>query len=325
MMAEFNSNMKKDIREMIELKVATNFSENTYIERSKAFDRFCVESFPDETVITEAITLSWVKDALDNHTRNVAHSRIAYLRSLAQYQKAMGKNPYIPPNGMLNGRTLFIPYIFSDEELKNLFREIDMYKRGTAFDRKLFSTYFRLTYTCGLRPIEGRVLKRSDIDLNTGEIRIVNSKWNKSRTIVMSDDMRDLARNYAKLRDLKYPESEYFFPTHAGGCYTASQVQNRFKKSYELSRPDIPSELLPAIRVYDLRHRFATAALTRWLDQKIDLNARLAYLQTYMGHKEIASTAYYIHLLPENLKNSAGIDWKNLNAIIPEVESWEEK
>ena len=324
-MVEFYSNMGKDIREMIELKVATNFQKSTYVERSKSFDKFCSESFPNETVITETIALSWIKDALDNHTRNVAHSRIAYLRSLAQHQRAMGKDPYIPPNGMLNGRTLFIPYIFSDEELKDLFREIDTYKRGTAFERMLFSTYFRLTYTCGLRPIEGRTLKRSDVDLNTGEIRIINSKWNRSRTIVMSDDMCDLARRFAKIRDLKYPESEYFFPTHDGGCYTATQVQSRFKKSYELSRPDIPSELLPAIRVYDLRHRFATAALTRWLDQKIDLNARLAYLQTYMGHKEIASTAYYIHLLPENLKNSAGIDWKNLNTIIPEVESWEEK
>ena len=324
-MQEFYSKMGRDIREMIELKVATNFQESTYAEKGKAFDKFCVEAFPDETVITETITLSWIKDALDNHTRNVAHSRTAFLRSLALHQKAMGKHPYVPPKGMLNGKTLFIPYIFSDEELKSLFHEIDTYKSGTVFDRTLFSTYFRLTYTCGLRPFEGRTLKRSDIDLNTGEIRIVNSKWNRSRTIVMSDDMCELARSYAKIRDLKYPESEYFFPTHDGGCYTASQVQSRFKKSYELSRPETPKELLPAIRVYDLRHRFATAALTRWLDQKVDLNSRLAYLQTYMGHKEIASTAYYIHLLPENLKNSAGIDWKNLNTIIPEVESWEEK
>ncbi len=324
-MQKFYSKMGRDIQEMIELKVATNFQESTYIEKGKAFDKYCVASFPDETVITETITLSWIKDALDNHTRNVAHSRTAFLRSLALHQKAMGKHPYVPPKGMLNGKTLFIPYVLSDEELRDLFHAIDTYKSRTVFERTLFSTYFRLTYTCGLRPFEGRTLKRSDVDLNTGEIRILNSKWNRSRTIVMSDDMCELARSYAKIRDLKYPESEYFFPTHDGGCYAARHVQNRFKKSYELSRPEIPKELLPAIRVYDLRHRFATAALTRWLDQKVDLNARLAYLQTYMGHKEIASTAYYIHLLPENLKNSAGIDWKNLNTIVPEVEAWEEK
>ena len=61
----------------------------------------------------------------------------------------------------------------------------------------------------------------------------------------------------------------------------------------------------------------------KWLDEKIDINARLPYLQAYMGHKNISSTAYYIHLLPENLTKSAGVDWKHLNAMIPEVEPWE--
>lgn len=60
-----------------------------------------------------------------------------------------------------------------------------------------FCTYFRLTYTCGLRPQESRTLKRINVDLNSGEIRIVNSKWNRSRTVIMSDEMLTLARKYA--------------------------------------------------------------------------------------------------------------------------------
>lgn len=323
-MERFHSKMAKDLKEMIEMKVATNFCESTYLFRAKAFDSFCLENFPEDEVVSYAITLAWVKDALDNHNRNSAHSRLAFLKTLAHHQKAMGKSPYLPPSAMLNGKTLFVPYIFTDEELTELFKVIDANKKGTVFERVLYSTYYRLTYTCGLRPYESRMIKRSDVDLNTGEIRIINSKWNRSRSIIMSDDMNQLARKYATMRDMKYPDSEYLFPAHDGGCYTASQMQNRFKKFYELSRPDIPKELLPAIRVYDLRHRFATAVITKWLDNKVDINSRLAYLQTYMGHKEIASTAYYIHLLPENLTKSAGVDWKNLNAVIPEVEPWEE-
>lgn len=323
-MTEFNSKMAPDIKGMIELKAATHFSENTYVDRAKAFDQFCKEHFPEEEVITESITLCWVKDAIDHHARNTAHSRIAFLRTLSSYQKALGKNPYIPPVNILNGKSIFVPYIFTDDELKDLFYQIDISEKGTGFEGILFSTYFRLAYTCGLRPYEVRTLKRVNVDLNSGEIRIINSKWNRSRTIVMSDDMQKLAKKYANIRDLKYPECEWFFPTDSGSCYTSAQIQNRFKKFYELSHPDIPKELLPRIRVYDLRHRFATAALTRWLDQKMDINARLPYPQTYMGHKNTAATAYYIHLLPENLTKSAGIDWENLNAIIPEVESWEE-
>lgn len=76
----------------------------------------------------------------------------------------------------------------------------------------------------------------------------------------------------------------------------------RFKKFYAAFRPDILKELLPAVRVYDLRHRFATAVRNKWLDEKIDINAQLPYLQAYMGHKNISSTAYYIPLLSKRKK-----------------------
>lgn len=320
----FKSKMAADMECLIELKVATHHCESTYLDRAKSFDNYCLENFPDAELITQSITLEWIKNALDSHTRNVAYVRVAFLRTLAEYQKAIGKNPYIPPTGMLNGKTIFVPYIFSDEELEAFFREADCNKCGTVFEQMKFCTYFRLTYTCGLRPQESRTLKCINVDLNTGEIRVINSKWNRSRTIVMSDEMLTLARKYAMKRDFKFPESEYFFPTNSGGLHTAAQMAYRFKKFYAASHPDIPKELLPAVRVYDLRHRFATAVLNKWLGEKTDINSRLPYLRVYMGHKNISSTAYYIHLLPENLTKSAGVDWSHLNAMIPEVEQWEE-
>lgn len=324
-MERFKSRFTDDLEGMISLKVATNFSESTYLERAKTFDSFCERQFPESSLLTEAIVLAWVKDALDYKTRNVAHSRLSFCRTLGEYQKAIGKVPFIPAKNMLSGKSLFVPYIFTDEELKDLFESIDAYqKRSNPFEGILLSVYFRLCYTCGLRPHECRVLKRIDVDLNSGEIRIINTKWNKSRTIIMSEEMCQLMRKYAFQRDMKFPESEYLFPARDGGVYSATRIQDRFKKFYELSRPDVPKELLPAVRVYDLRHRFATAVMNKWLDAQTDLNARLPYLQTYMGHKEITSTAYYIHLLPENLAKSAGVDWEKLNAVIPEVESWEE-
>ena len=43
-----------------------------------------------------------------------------------------------------------------------------------------------------------------------------------------------------------------------------------------------------------------------------------------MGHKTLVQTAYYIHLLPENLLKSKGIEWDRLNDVIPEAEEWED-
>lgn len=45
--------------------------------------------------------------------------------------------------------------------------------------------------------------------------------------------------------------------------------------------------------------------------EKADLNAMLPYLSAYMGHSNFSDTAYYIHLMPENLLASAAVDWKS--------------
>ena len=92
----------------------------------------------------------------------------------------------------------------------------------------------------------------------------------------------------------------------------------------ERSHPGTDRELLPRVRTYDLRHRFASAALCRWLDEGRNLYNMLPYLRVYMGHKTLAQTAYYIHLLPENLLKSKGIEWDRLNDVIPEAEEWED-
>jgi integrase len=48
--------------------------------------------------------------------------------------------------------------------------------------------------------------------------------------------------------------------------------------------------------------------------------AMLPYLREYMGHSSLDETAYYIHLLPENLLKSAGIDWNRFNNMFPEAD-----
>lgn len=50
----------------------------------------------------------------------------------------------------------------------------------------------------------------------------------------------------------------------------------------------------------------------------------LPYLSAYMGHSELTSTLYYVHLLPENLRRSKGVDWDFLSRVygkeVPEDE-----
>lgn len=68
---------------------------------------------------------------------------------------------------------------------------------------------------------------------------------------------------------------------------------------------------MPGIRVYDLRHVFATTALTRRVESGANIKAKMAYLQAYMGHESINETLYYVHLLPETLLS--GGRWDTLS------------
>ncbi len=51
--------------------------------------------------------------------------------------------------------------------------------------------------------------------------------------------------------------------------------------------------------VQDFRHSFAVQALLRWYRTGADVQSCLPRLAMYMGHVSIASTAYYLHWIPE--------------------------
>ena len=63
-----------------------------------------------------------------------------------------------------------------------------------------------------------------------------------------------------------------------------------------------------------LRHAFATRNLARWIDVGNDAMSLLPALSAYLGHSDLNSTLYYVHLLPERLRASAGVDWELLSA-----------
>lgn len=147
---------------------------------------------------------------------------------------------------------------------------------------------------------------------------------NETDWVVMSGDMLELCHTYEKKRRIFTPGSTYFFPDTNGGALPGPWLNKQFRKCWATVNPEQDADALPNVRIYDLRHRFASAILNRWLDEKKDLRAMLPRLRAYMGHTELSGTAYYIHLLPENLVKSAGIDWSSFTDMLPEVDVWPE-
>ncbi len=47
-----------------------------------------------------------------------------------------------------------------------------------------------------------------------------------------------------------------------------------------------------------------------WVNQGLDAHIMLPYLSQYLGHAELKSTLYYIHLLPDKISHKGLNDWK---------------
>lgn len=176
---------------------------------------------------------------------------------------------------------------------------------------------FRLIYTCGLRPNEGRELLAENVNLNTGEILITKTKMNKERLVVMSGDMLDFVRKYDLRRRIICGNNPYFFPSQVGGAFTSYKLLALLNKAWAVASYSPQNPVPHRIRVYDLRHRFASARLNLWLDEGENLNVMLPFLSAYMGHQSLSETAYYIHILPENLLKSPAINRDKFNEMFP--------
>lgn len=98
------------------------------------------------------------------------------IRELSKYMYAMGDTDYTVPTGIYPITHRDMPYIFTDEELLELFREADKESpcASSPCRHLIIPVIYRLVYFCGLRLNEGRELKRSDFDFGNKTLFICN-------------------------------------------------------------------------------------------------------------------------------------------------------
>lgn len=249
--------------------------------------------------------------------------RITPLREFSKYLCAIGVADYVIPSSVFPITHRKAPYIITDQELINLFTECDKepFCMQSPCRHLIIRVIFRLIYCCGLRPNEGRELLQADFNEKESTLFIRKNKSHKERLIPVSNDVAIMCRNYLNELRTIFPDTEYMFPAPDGGVYSRRWLSDTFRRLWNASNPDSRAK---GIRIYLLRHRFATAVFMKWLDEKADLYAKIPYLSAYMGHTQFADTAYYIHLFPEKLRSSSAVEWSRFSALIPEVEDCDE-
>jgi integrase len=305
------------IEDMLQYKESIGYSRRSYEYDLMRFCRFAETEGLDVSELGENVVLNWCS-RWESESSAGARRRIQTVRELLKYLAAIGIDCYVIPSSFLPRAGTRTPYIFTDKELLDIFKECDglPHDRCSPHKRLILPVLLRLIFFCGLRPNEGRELQSSDIDFDKGILLIRKNKTHKERYVAMSNDVLRMCTDYRLITKNIFANHTYFFPSPIGMPYNRRWLSKQFQMIWKRARPN-GSEANAV--VYDLRHRYATTMMMKWLDEGADLYAKLPYLSAYMGHTHFSDTAYYIHLLPENLVRSSAIDWSHFSALIPEI------
>jgi integrase/recombinase XerD len=164
-----------------------------------------------------------------------------------------------------------------------------------------------LLFCCGLRRGELLRLKLGDLDRDQRLLRIMETKFHKSRLVPLDPTVASQLEHYLQERGRrKLPMAPEAFLLWSGRrcpeVFAANSLLSLWQRLCMTAQ--VLDEQGHPPRLHDLRHSFAVHALQRWYTQDADVQTRLPHLATYLGHVSVVSTAYYLHLTPE-LRQSA--------------------
>jgi len=231
--------------------------------------------------------------------------RLSVVRQFARHLQTIDPACEIPPASLLPFRPRHaIPHLYQPEEITAL-----MAAAGTLpipLQSATYRTLIGLLAVTGLRLGEAIRLERDDIDAAGQLLRILNSKFGKSREVALHDStMREL-EDYGRLRDRRFPKPQCgaFFLSTRGTRLLAPSIHETFNRLVAIAGlSPRPGGRRP--RPHDLRHAFAVRTLLDWYRDGLDVQARLPLLSTWLGHVNPASTFWYLTAAPELLALAA--------------------
>jgi integrase len=203
-----------------------------------------------------------------------------------------------------NPRRRPLPEVFSENELKQIFKQLSICKDYLKsdwgeFQRQRDITLIATIYILALRPGEACNLKFNDFNMRnaTVKIRWQSNKTKSERVLPVPSTLLNVLRNYLSLPRARFWHgSPYLFPSMENPHISPGRLKHIFRE--KALKPCglwlMPtSGKTPKIRLYTLRHSRATHILNKQIQQigSPDIFA----IANILGHKDIRSTTVYLH------------------------------
>ena len=291
---EFGSGFADEINKYIDHKVANGYKEKSFTILLRDFDRFCIRrgitgvSFTREDV--DAWSAKRETEATTSH-----YARVNKIKCFMEYLKLKGYDVCLLQDVFFKA-TGFQPHIYTNDEIRRYFHAVDTYSSGRSkMDVVILPVFFRLLYCCGTRINETAGIRKRDVDLDAGIIKLLETKNGCERYIILNAEMKKLMARFADKCFYLYKDDDYIFPSVA-------KTRREGKRIYEIHRLLLQRAGIPYIggghgpRIHDWRHTFAVRSFKQMIDRGMDMYVALPVLSTYLGHKTIYATERYVRL-----------------------------
>lgn len=254
-----------------------------------------------EGSLTVDIALQWVT-LKPEYSRWYMARRLETIRTFAKYICIFDPIAQVPQKGVFgkcHGR--INPYIFTEKEICILMKVASELFSPDGLRSITIPTAIGLMWSTGMRPNEICKLMNEDVDLVNGYITVKETKFSKSRILPIHETTISKLKIYREDRDKlrnNYSDQHFFIMT--GG---KSLMLRNFEYAWQIIRDTLLTDKEKwnrrPPRLYDIRHSFACNTLLMWLQEGINVNNKILYLSTYLGHVKIVDTYWYLTGTPE--------------------------
>jgi integrase len=253
---------------------------------------------PDEPILTRKMAEGYIRHN-EGKAPGTIHGCESHVRQVGLYMRNIGyENVYIYPEKHIKVTTDFVPYIFSRQEMKSIFRATDILASESK-KHQFYQVELRLLYATAMRVGETINLRVKDVDFTSNVIKVNNAKNNVTRLIPFNESLR---KWLLKGGNIEGDPDDFFFPSprRTGGIREEGSICKTFHRTI------LPKAGISIYngkykkRIHDIRHSTACAMLSHMIELGWDPYCALPYLSTMLGHKGIESTEKYLRLTQEH-------------------------
>jgi len=315
---DFEGDFKELLIQFVKLKQSLGFKYVSEIGILQRFSKFTLKYTIENHILTKELADAWLEKRPTE--KDVTwEKRINNLRQFAVFLNDLGYEAYIPVCKAKINRNLYVPHIFTHQQLLSFFSNCENIKPHSLSNKNLvLPAIYRLLYGCGLRISEAVALKLKNVDLMQGIITVLDSKFDKDRLIVLSPSLIQYLKKYfSKIHTLSNSE-DFFFIKKNRTTLSRDTVYKNFRKILWKSGISHGGKGRGP-RLHDFRHTFAVHSLNQMVQQGVDLYCALPILSTYLGHASVAATEKYVRLTEEAYPGIIDSVSKTCAYIFPEV------